>query len=246
MTNSLLRSRPVELQPRDEHLLTWLARVRWASTEQIMRLPQWTSKDATRKRLSLLRAAGLLQRAEVHSLPFGVWSIARTVQAAGLVGPPHAPAATTVHHLLALTDLTHTYEARGLHVTTEWELRAAARAEDEARLLASKEKFGSWPDMNQYRKWYPIPAFPDMHVRPDGRCVVVIELELSVKSRDRLDAKLARYARTDWISWAVYLTHDPEVYRSVARSIERVGVAHRVAVQFWPELAPDAVPPLLA
>jgi hypothetical protein len=73
--------------------------------------------------------------------------------------------------------------------------------------------------------------YPDLLLRTaDGRRVA-LELELSGKSRTRLEAILVAYGADPRIDGVVYLVDTPSVARSVAAAARRLGVSSRVHIQ---------------
>jgi hypothetical protein len=73
--------------------------------------------------------------------------------------------------------------------------------------------------------------YPDLVLRSaDGRCVA-LELELTSKSRTRLEAILAGYGADPRFNGVVYLVDRPAVARSVQAAARRVGIRDLVHIQ---------------
>ncbi len=73
--------------------------------------------------------------------------------------------------------------------------------------------------------------YPDLRLRtPEGKCIA-LELELSAKSRGRLDKVMSAYAADRRIDAVVYLVDRPEVGRRVRAAAARAGASSPVQVQ---------------
>jgi DNA-binding PadR family transcriptional regulator len=73
--------------------------------------------------------------------------------------------------------------------------------------------------------------YPDLILETESGHRVALELELTGKSRRRLDGILAGYAIDRRIDAVLYLVDKPAIGKAAAQSAARLGISHRVHVQ---------------
>jgi hypothetical protein len=85
----------------------------------------------------------------------------------------------------------------------------------------------------------PLTHYPDLLLETAAGHRVAVELELTIKSRARLDGIIRRYAADRRVDAVLYLVDGPGVAREVTRAAARAGAADLVHVQAirWTERA---------
>jgi hypothetical protein len=85
----------------------------------------------------------------------------------------------------------------------------------------------------------PLTHYPDLLLQTAGGHRVAVELELTIKSRARLEQILTRYVADRRIDAVLYLVDDPSVAREVSRAAARAGATDLVHIQSvrWTERA---------
>jgi hypothetical protein len=200
---------------RDRSLVEWIGRFGAVEAEQVM---AWfgMGRTATYRRLRACVQAGLLVHARVlHGEP-GLYVATRAgLQWAGLGDfEPSRVSVALVRHAQASARAAVILDQREPRMTVvhEREIRAAERSQ--GRVLASVA-VGSLGEGRS--RWHR----PDLLLVPSegDELPAAIELELSVKSRRRLEAICRGYARSRLFASVRYYA-EPEPARAVARAVE--------------------------
>ena len=213
------------LTARDRELVEWIGRFGAVEAEQVM---GWfgMGRTAAYRRLRVCVEAELLAHVRVlHGEP-GLYVATRAgLQWAGLGDfEPCRVSIALVRHVQASARAAVLLALRepGMGVVHEREIRAAERAQ--GRVLASVA-VGSLGE--ERSRWHR----PDLLLVPrqGDELPTAVELELSVKSRRRLEAICRGYARSQLFA-AVRYYAEPEPARAVARAVEatRTGDVIRV------------------
>ena len=214
---------------RDREMLGWIARFRMVDAEVIAER-FGVSRQQVNARLRKLEAAGLVgRRAESTTRS---WTVAATRRGQGVLGLERLrPAGSDRErdHDLAVARLVAVRERAG---------ETALRTEREARTLERAGTAGRFsvdvadPGRGQARRW------PDLVLdAPAGRRA--IELELSVKSAERLRRILAGYLLATWFTEVRLHFVEAHVGRALTRGV-LYARAHTPALLF----AGDAQPAL--
>ena len=193
--------------------LRWLARVGWADVDQVA-ARFGSSPEGTQKRFRKLEAAGL-----IRSLPLATVGRAKGylittagVKASGaqLPAPWRDISPATETHDWCVTTLCALLGARGIPNTTVREMIAGDR-----EALPS-----GWDPRGKRRVHYP-------DVILNGNLTVAIEVERTLKSKERLRNILAMYRAASEIDRVVYFV-DPAQQRRSVEAAARVGLAGRL------------------
>jgi hypothetical protein len=177
------------------------------------------------RRIAACVEAGLLERLRLlYGSPALVVATRRGLRWPGFerLGPCRVGVATFLHWA-ACARLAALLEARGAVLWSERELRHHER--DAGELLASVE-ISRRGERRLHR--------PDLVlVDPAGGLPVTIEVELTVKGSDRLDAICRGYARARHLAGARYFAA-PDPARAVVRAIDRTSAHDRIDVRPLP------------
>jgi hypothetical protein len=202
------------LTARDRGLVEWIGRFGAVEAEQVM---GWfgIGRTAAYRRLRSCVAAELLTHVRLlHGEP-GLYAATRAGLAWAGLGDfePCRVSIALVRHVQASARATVVLALRepGMDVVHEREIRAAERAQ--GRTLASVA-VGSLGE--ERSRWHR----PDLLLAPreGGELPTAVELELSVKSRRRLEAICRGYARSQLFASVRYYA-EPEPARAVMRAI---------------------------
>lgn len=224
------------LTARDRELVEWIGRFGAVEAEQVM---AWfgMGRTATYRRLRACVEADLLAHVRVlHGEP-GLYVATRSGLAwAGLADfEPCRVSLSQVRHIQASARAAAVLarRARGMTVVHEREIRAAERSQ--GRVLASVA-VGSLAHGRS--RWHR----PDLLLlgRRSEERPTAIELELSVKSRRRLEAICRGYARSGLFA-AVQYYAEPEPARAVTRAIEVTRTGDLIRVLPLAALAADGL-----
>jgi hypothetical protein len=181
------------ITPRDEQILAWLSRQRFASAEQVgLRFAIGDNRSS--RRLGELAAAGLLEREQPFLAPSVYLVTARGLAVVRASLPVPRVDVRTFRHDRGVCGLVVGYELAGATTVTEREMRAAEAA-------------GSGPYAARFfgGSGRPRRHFPDLLVR-SGTGFMAIELELTPKRTRRLRSILRAYRRASHITRVLYLS----------------------------------------
>jgi hypothetical protein len=210
------------LTRRDLEMLSWLARQRVATAEQLARLFGLDVSKAYR-RLRALRRLGLVRHERIfHGQPGVYLATLAGVAWAGEVLPAAKLDIRTLRHDLIVTELCVAYLRAGLVVTTEREMRVSdsGRRRPRYAALLGGDGPGGGPRLH----------FPDLLAhQPDG--LWAVEVELVPKRRRRLDQIVGAYVRARHLSAVVYYTGTPRVDRLVRDAVGRADAVDFVRVR---------------
>lgn len=205
------RGRGWKIQERDEAIVCWLGRHRLATAEQVMRRFGMHRAKAY-SRLGVLAEAGLV-RFEPGFRSKRVYLATRAgLTHAGLRLSPATVAAASFVHDLATVEAAIELEQRfDGSVVSEREMRASSRCGD-YKLLEPASHAVMWPDLV---------------VEATERYAV--EVELTLKARDRLRSKMLAYAASTYAS-VVYLVDSRAVETAVREAGREAGLGSRLRV----------------
>ena len=200
-----------------------------------------TSADATRTRLRALARAGYVTRRRVFEGEPALCQIRRAGLAAiaSRLQPPQLKLGCYAHDVgaawLCLAAREGTFGPMR-EVIAERNLRSHdGRVDRDAEPYGVR--LGGVGSHGRERLHYPDLLL----VTSEGRRIAV-ELELSSKGNRRREQILGGYGADARIDAVLYLIENPSLARAIERSAERVGVDHRVHVQYfrWAGRAPAA------
>jgi hypothetical protein len=209
-----------EMTERDERILQWLGRVRFATNEQIsVRFDMHSKKSYAR--LALLVHLGFVRHARVlYNWP-GVYS----ATAAGLrfanlpvLAPASVSAQQFVHDHTVVSEMVNR-EVGEAQVITEREMRHAQRI--------SSDLYAIRLPPTQYA-----PAsshLPDLVVFVDGEWHAV-EIELTTKTGARVAAILTGYLASQRYARVEYVVPVPRDIDRIRRIDRRVGLGNRLSI----------------
>jgi hypothetical protein len=204
-------------------LVRWMAGL-GAVTAEALAVHLGVSAASAQGRLRAATASGLLGRCRPLNGQPTLYTVTRAgMRAAGVDGvEPCSVSASGALHLIECARVAVALERcyPGHRVQGERELRAQERAC--GQLLASAELSRSTDGCHR----------PDLVLWPseaDGRLPVAVEVELTVKARERLVAICCAWARARRVVGVLYLA-PPEVERAVQRAIVQARAQERVVV----------------
>jgi hypothetical protein len=207
---------------RDEQILAWLSRQRFAAAAQVGARFEIGSNRCAR-RLGELAAAGLVERSQPFLAP-SVYSVtARGLAVAGVSLPVPRVDVRTFRHDRGVTGLVVEYEFAGARTLTERELRAAV-----AGSPAYDVRYASGSARSPHRH------FADLLVLSRGS-VTAVELELTAKRTRRLRAILKAYRRANAIDRVVYLSDRNGLLAQVEQLARELHLEHKLATEPWAE-----------
>lgn len=210
------------ITPRDEQLLAWLARQRFATAPQIAaRFGIGVNRCA--RRLGELAAAGLVDRQQPFLAPsvYLVTPAGLGVADSGL--PPPRLDLRTFRHDRGVTELVVAFELQGERLVTEREMRSA-EASGETRYSARLVDTAA--DL-------PRRHFPDLVLVRAGGGAVAVELELTSKRTRRLKAILRAYRRATNIGSVVYYSDNATLRRRIEQLAAELHLDGRLEVRRW-------------
>jgi protein involved in plasmid replication-relaxation len=208
---------------RDEQILGWLCRQRFATAEQIG-LRFAIGRNRCARRLGELAAAGLLERAQPFQAPSVYLVTSRALRFAGAALPAPRVDVRTFRHDRGVTGLVVEFELAGAETITEREMRAPARGRSEPYTVAFA---GSSPRS-------PRRHFPDLLVRSAGR-VTAVELELTAKRTRRLRSILKAYRRAEHIDAVLYLSDRQPLLATLEQLGRELHLEHKLCTRAWGE-----------
>lgn len=219
---------------RDLELLRFAAAHRFVLACHVQAL--WGSDRAVSyRRLSGLTRAGLLAHERIFHAQPGVYrATAGGLDAIDSPLPTPAVDLRTYRHdvgtaWLWLAARAGTYGSP-LELWTERELRSHDRRD----LTSGDEPLGV--EIDGYdRAGQPRLHHPDVLVITAGRHGTALELELSLKSRRRLERILLGYATSPHVDRAMYLTDAHHVARGLGEVVSALGLDGVVSVHYLPE-----------
>jgi hypothetical protein len=211
---------------RDWQIVRWVARM-GAVTLAHLRARFELGRTVAYRRIAACMAAGLLERVEtLRGQPALIRATRRGLRFTGVHLRVAQVRPELVGHWIASGDVALLLETEfgpGA-VLSEREIRALER--DEARPVASTV-VGESPDGSQ------ILHRPDLAVRSDGHWVAV-EIELTPKAPERLEAIVRAWRRARWLAGARYYAWPGAVATGVERAIARTHAGERVEVRELP------------
>jgi hypothetical protein len=223
-------SRETRLTDRDVELLSFLAEHRLALATHAGVL-LGTSAAAAGGRLNKLAGAGMAKRQPAFPGEPPWYQITRRGLAmiSSDLSPPRVDLRAYEHDVgVAWLWLAAERGAFGSlkELTGERRLRAldAAARDPQAEPLAVR--LGGFGPRGQARLHYP-----DLVLRTTDGLRIALELELTPKSRVRLETILGGYGADPRIDGVVYLVQRPAIARSVRDAARRLGVSHMVVLQ---------------
>ena len=212
------RKKGWEIRERDEEIVRWLGRHRLATAEQVMRRYGMHRAKAY-ARLGVLAEAGLV-RHEPGIRSARVYLATRAgLRRTGMNLPAGTVSAASFAHDLAVVDVGIVLEQHYKDaVLTEREIRASERA-SEYQLREPVSRGAMWPDL--------VIDLPQRHA---------VEIELTLKSRDRLAAKLRAYDRSTYAA-VTYFTSDRAIAAALREVGARTGLGDRLRIERIPDVS---------
>ena len=206
-----------EVTERDIEIVRWLGRHRVATAEQVMRRFEM-HRTKTYDRLRVLVAAGLVRHEEgIRSRRLYLATIPGQ-SVAGLDLPRATVSASSIAHDLAVVDAAIELERhQTIRVLSEREIRRAGSSANPYHLrvagYGSSGKRGAWPDL--------------VVEQLAGDNIDAVEIELSLKARDRLREKLLAYSVSRYRK-VIYLTGHRSVSNTINQVSRELGLSGRV------------------
>lgn len=214
---------------RDWQIVRWVARMGAVTLAQL-RARFELGRTVAYRRTAVCMTAGLLERVEtLRGQPALIRATRRGLRFTGVQLRVAEVRPELVGHWIACGDVALLLETEfgpGA-VLSEREIRALER--DEARPVASAV-VGESPDGSQ------ILHRPDLAVLSDGHWVAV-EIELTPKAPQRLEAIVRAWRRARWLAGARYYVWPGAVATGVERAIARTHAEGRVALRGLPACA---------
>lgn len=208
---------------RDREILRWLGRHRYAMVSQIMNRFVMSQVMAYRRLGGMVTDGYLSHQRLLHGEP-GVYWPTRAGLAAAECGLPVATVdIRTYRHDLLLVWLAIEMESLGGMVVTEREMRQAESFQDNpdrfAVLLNGRGVAG-----------YARKHFPDLVVEGQGKRLAV-EVELTSKRTQRLEAILRGYAWARHLDGVVYYVDRPSLAERITEISKKMRVDDKVKVE---------------
>lgn len=241
----------MRLTPRDIEILTFLARYRAATVNQIARHVD-SSLYAIRNRLPRLHREGMLTWSFTGQAKPKVWTVTDTgLKVAGVNLSAPTISWGTLRHTLGLVDLGTTFELAGENVVTEREIRAAMRYTPTGRMRTAIDLHRSLEDLSMSTDvdthelattYYTLPVqgknyshIPDMVVvrapfENGAPGSIAVELELNRKTLSEWRNIITAYRDSSHFAQAVYYVTDVEIERALRGVIHALGAEHRLSV----------------
>jgi hypothetical protein len=208
---------------RDWQIVRWVARM-GAVTLAHLRARFELGRTVAYRRIAACMAAGLVERVEtLRGQPALIRATRRGLRFTGVHLRVAQVRPELVGHWIACGDVALLLETEfgpGA-VLSEREIRALER--DDARLVASAV-VGESPDGSQ------ILHRPDLAVGSDGHWVAV-EIELSPKAPERLEAIVRGWRRARWLAGARYYVSPGTTSQGLARAVRATHSEERVEIR---------------
>lgn len=226
------RAHPFRLTDRDLELLGFVAAHRFVLAAHVH---EWIGADRSvaYRRLGALVDAGLLRYERIFHAQSGIFQITN----GGL--------AVIDSHLPRPTIDLRTYRHE-IGVVWLW-LAARAKAFGEVDSLLSEREMRSHDQRSDVdgtrfaatidgydRAGRPRVHHPDVLIIGPDRSQIALELELSMKGRQRLEQILLAYAIDQRIRQVVYLTDQAGVATAINQAVEQLNLRDRVVVRYFP------------
>lgn len=218
-----LRARAARrITARDEEILAWLSRQRFATAEQVA-ARFGIGRNRCARRLGELAAAGLLGRSQ----PFLAPSVYLVTLSGLAVARAQLPApkvdVRTFRHDRGLAGLVVAYELEGATTITERELRAAAAAGSDRYVITFADGSAGSPRRH----------FPDLIVRSSAGELTAVELELTPKRTRRLRSILRAYRRASHVGRVLYLSDRAALLAQVEQLGRELRLEHKLFTRPW-------------
>ena len=229
VSNGNRRQKSFRITDRDREILFWVARMRFATVDQIGRR-FGMGRTAAYRRTQALREAGLLERLYAY-LPEGPSIVLVTRRGLAVGGSrlslPDVDVRQFVHDR-ELVEVAIDYELEGSKVYSDREIRSIARATKDT---TGRYRFEVGFLRGHRRRYH----YPDLIVEgPDSR--IAVELEFADKGSRRLREILEGYCYSAReIDRVVYLVGTPTLAKRIDRIIGELTMRDRAEVRAYGE-----------